>query len=337
MIALPLMIPVSESSQVGEARRAANRVAEAAKFSVSECGEVSIIASELATNLHRYGRNGRMIIQPVAQTSGTVVEMVAVDSGPGMEDISRCMRDGYSRGGTAGNGLGSVRRLSTEFDIYSIPGKGTIVFSRVGPRQRGSAPPAGRFQWATVAAAAPHETLCGDAWRIHEREEELSILIADGLGHGPAASQAAECAAGLFESNPFIDPAAFMATAHRGLSGTRGAAGGAGHLSASAKILRYAGVGNIAGWILSADGSRGLFTHNGTLGMQAPTFKQMEYAWPDRGLLIMHSDGLQSRWSFENYPGLLFRHPAVIANVLYRDFVRGRDDVTVAVIRINAP
>jgi hypothetical protein len=38
-----------------------------------------------------------------------------------------------------------------------------------------------------------------------------------------------------------------------------------------------------------------------------------------------------SRWSLEDYPGLAARDPAVIAGVLYRDFSRRRDDVTVVV------
>jgi len=52
--------------------------------------------------------------------------------------------------------------------------------------------------------------------------------------------------------------------------------------------------------------------------------------------LIMYSDGLQSRWNLQDYPGLVHRHPAVIASVLHRDFCRGRDDVTVLVVALEA-
>ena len=47
----------------------------------------------------------------------------------------------------------------------------------------------------------------------------------------------------------------------------------------------------------------------------------------------MASDGLATRWDLERYPGLLAHHPAVVAGVLYRDFGRARDDVTVVVGR----
>jgi hypothetical protein len=88
--------------------------------------------------------------------------------------------------------------------------------------------------------------------------------------------------------------------------------------------------------LLSPAGSRGLFTHNGTVGAQVRKVQEFEYAWPDGGLLVMHSDGLQTRWSMDPYPGLMARHPAVVAGVLYRDFQRGRDDATVLVLRCNS-
>ncbi len=49
----------------------------------------------------------------------------------------------------------------------------------------------------------------------------------------------------------------------------------------------------------------------------------------------MHSDGLQTRWNLSTYPGLSRKHPTLIAAVLYRDYSRKRDDVTVVVLRQN--
>jgi len=48
-------------------------------------------------------------------------------------------------------------------------------------------------------------------------------------------------------------------------------------------------------------------------------------------VLIQHTDGLGTHWDVDRYPGLLGRSPSLIAAVLYRDFNRGRDDVTVLV------
>jgi hypothetical protein len=97
--------------------------------------------------------------------------------------------------------------------------------------------------------------------------------------------------------------------------------------------VNFVGVGNIAAVVRSESGNRHLVSHNGIVGHTLRKLQQFSVGWPDDALLIMHSDGLGSRWELAPYPGLAFRHPAIIAAVLYRDFTRGRDDVTVLVAR----
>jgi len=72
---------------------------------------------------------------------------------------------------------------------------------------------------------------------------------------------------------------------------------------------------------------------NGTLGHEARAFREYSYSWEHDAVFVMYSDGLGSHWSLDDYPGLWLRHPALIAAVLYRDFSRQRDDVTVVVGR----
>ena len=321
---------VTEASQVGQARRAAIRLARDLKLSAQAQGEVAIIATELAGNLARYGRDGRFILQSVRRPEGSFVQMLAVDSGPGIADLRHSLQDGVSTGGTPGTGLGAVRRLSDDFDIYSAAGRGTLVLSRVrGTRPKTSAP---RYHWAAISTPAPKETVCGDVWRIAERDGELVVMVADGLGHGPLAAEAAGRAAQLFDEQPAPQPATFCDRAHQALSGSRGAALAIAHVSGSGH-LRYAGVGNIAGAIVGADGSRGLSSQNGTVGVLLRRVQEFGYEFPEHGVLVMHSDGLTNRWSLDNYQGLAARHPALIAGVLYRDCLRGRDDATIVVIK----
>jgi hypothetical protein len=75
-------------------------------------------------------------------------------------------------------------------------------------------------------------------------------------------------------------------------------------------------------------------SHSGIVGHSAARrFQQFDVPCPPGALLVLHSDGLGSRWDLARYPGLPLRHPGLIAAVLYRDFARGRDDVTVFVAR----
>jgi hypothetical protein len=102
-------------------------------------------------------------------------------------------------------------------------------------------------------------------------------------------------------------------------------------LDAGTAQIRYSGVGNVAGTVVTDERSRGLMSHNGTLGVKLLKVQQLEYDYPPGARVIMHSDGLSARWTVGSYPGLAVRHCAVIAAVLYRDQRRIRDDVTVLV------
>jgi hypothetical protein len=74
-------------------------------------------------------------------------------------------------------------------------------------------------------------------------------------------------------------------------------------------------------------------SHNGTVGHQLHRVQEFTFPWNAESLLVMHSDGLKSSWDLKPYPGIWSRHPALIAGMLYRDFSRERDDVTVLVAK----
>ena len=170
-------ITVSDASQVGEVRRTVARMAQTLPLSESRRGDASIAATELATNLVRHARHGRMLLQTTTEGPSAWLEMLSVDGGPGMADVQRCLQDGYSTVGTPGNGLGAVKRLSDEFDVHSVPGKGSVIVARVATRRTALRV----FAIGAVCLAAPGEHVSGDTWRCVERERDLAVMVADGL------------------------------------------------------------------------------------------------------------------------------------------------------------
>jgi len=120
------------------------------------------------------------------------------------------------------------------------------------------------------------------------------------------------------------------------LRGTRGAAVSLATIASGGAILRYCGVGNISARLDTELVSRGLVSSNGIVGGQFRRPQTFDYPYTDNALLILHSDGLQSRWDLSNYAGLRHRDPALIAAVLWRDYSRGRDDATIVVTRLKA-
>ncbi len=97
--------------------------------------------------------------------------------------------------------------------------------------------------------------------------------------------------------------------------------------------VRFAGVGNVAGSIVTQSGAKSMASHNGTVGHSMYKVQEFTYPCPSDALVLLHSDGLMTRWRLDAYPGLVMRHPSLVAAVLYRDFLRGRDDATVLATR----
>ena len=326
-----LSVPVRDSSQPASARFAAHEHAERAGFDEQDVHRAGLVATELATNLVKHvSGGGELLFHVVTAAPGGEIEIIALDKGGGISDTFAAMRDGYSTAGSPGTGLGAARRLSDEFELQSSA-KGTAIWVRL--RAKRVAKGAGPLPIAGVSVAMPGESVCGDAWAVRRRNGSSQTLVADGLGHGLHAAEAATAASSAFVSGDDAPSGPMLERLHDALRATRGAAAAVLTVDASMRTAMFAGVGNIGAAIVSQGTIRHAVSHNGTLGHGARQIRGYQYPWPAGAVFVMHSDGLLSHWQLSDYPGLIQRHPALIAAVLYRDFSRGRDDVTVVVGR----
>lgn len=324
-------IPMTESSLVAEARRIALASATRAGFPETDLGRVALVVTELGTNLVKHGTEGEMLIGDPAENGCRGLEIISLDKGPGMANVSECMRDGYSTTGSHGSGLGAISRLSDEMDIYSMPGKGTAIYVRLLLKK--VCPNPLPFTIAGFSVAVKGEPVCGDAWAFQGTSEEAIVLAVDGLGHGFPAAQAAAGAIAAFDRSPNMAPAELLNSIHLNIRSTRGAAAAAAYIDFSRQVVHYSGVGNLSGVIVSEGPARHMVSMNGTLGHEIRGMRTFEYAWSRGAMLVLHSDGVSSRWDLKDYPGLAQKSAAVIAGVLYRDLKRERDDATVVVLK----
>jgi hypothetical protein len=177
------------------------------------------------------------------------------------------------------------------------------------------------------------ETVCGDAWAVLRHPERTVIVVVDGLGHGPEAAQASSEAVRVAREHSHAAPADLVQRAHLALRATRGAAMAVAAIHHGSGTLTFAGVGNISAAVHSPAGTRSLMSHNGTVGHVMRTVQELTYEWPADACLIAHSDGINTRWRLDQYPGLLWHHPALVSGVIWRDAARGRDDACVVVVR----
>ena len=352
-----ILVPVHEQSQVAEARRRTVELAERAGFDESGKGRVAIVATEeLATNLVKHGRDGRLIAgltdgaQALREADVPCVELIAIDKGRGIANLEAALGDGFSTAGSPGNGLGAIRRQSELFRIWSQPGLGTATLVRVGA-ERGSTRSArdndceGADQaadWGAICVAKPGEEACGDDWHVFPKPgapaaHERTVMVVDGLGHGPQAAEAAAEAVRIFgkHAGTASGPAEIMEALHAGLRATRGAAVSIARFDAERRLLRFCGVGNVAGALVGRGGeAKRLMSHNGTIGHTIRRIAEVDYPYPHDGtppVVVLHSDGVSASWSLASYPGLAAAHPSLLAAVLFRDWGRSRDDATVLV------
>lgn len=339
-------IPVTESSRVSEARRTALSLAQQLGFDETKAGRLAIAVTEAATNLIKHAGGGEMVFrifgseQSRDRQGAEGLEFLALDKGPGIKNIGESLRDGQSTAGTAGNGLGAIARLSDAFDLYSQPGKGTALHAQF--RSRAAALPgietvrsSSLIDVGGLSIAMDGEQFSGDGWSSCATENGMSVFLADGLGHGPLAESAARESIRAFEKASFRPAAELLEFVHQATRSTRGAAVAIASIDVRERVVRFAGIGNIAGALIGQNEVRHMVSMNGIVGHQVRVFREFTYPWREGDLMVLHSDGLSTHWDLRAYPGLTQKTCALMAGVLYRDFSRVRDDATSVVVRQN--
>jgi len=329
-----------ELSSAGAARRAAEQLAQDIGLPPARVAEVGLAVTELATNVHLHGGGGAILLRSVRAGASAAVEVVAVDSGPGIADVGIARRDGHSTAGTLGIGLGMVTRLADRVDIASAPGRGTVLAARfeadreARPTLAADAvgPPA-----AGISRALSGEDVCGDAYAVRYDGPRISLMVCDGSGHGPLAAAAAQEAVRAFidSTQPVSPPEIAVRRIHLALAGSRGGAVAVAELDPNARRLRFVGIGNIAGAVVSAGKKRCLVSIGGIVGYREPPLRPFEHSLPDDSVVILHSDGVSRRWGSDELDHLISGTPLVIAATVLRDAGIRHDDACVLVGKAN--
>ncbi|MFD5158552.1 SpoIIE family protein phosphatase [Streptomyces hawaiiensis] len=454
-------VPVRDSTRVRDARVAAEGAAALAGLDERRTAAAALVATELATNLLKHAEGGQVLVDVVAPPlprgeESRVVQIVAIDHGPGIADVPAAVRDGFSTTRSLGAGLGTCLRLADDFSLHTTPGRGTVAVARVGGTPRGDGAPAGprvrvwadgmsgswdhspgpggpagaghegsgSGRWpggappfgavpcggltgypgvagpagdggvasggvpagsavpsAAGARLAPAPVLpgtgaaelgprtdasqdpsrplttvraggvnipyggaeySGDAWAWVRSGDLVTLMLADGLGHGPEAARASSTAVTTLHRWAGSSPAEALRRLHDALKGTRGAAVSLAQLDLSSGRLRFAGIGNVGARLRTGGTWRALLARPGIVGAHRPaTLHEVEADWADDPLLILHTDGLPSRWTPPSDPGLPMADPAVTAAVTIRDASSParpvRDDTAVAVLTSTPP
>ena len=328
--------PIGESSQVSEVRRKATALARGAGLDESRAGSCALVASEMGTNLLKHAKQGEMFLRTVTEGSAQGLEILALDRGPGMANVGRSLQDGHSTAGSSGNGLGAIVRMASEFDVHSLPGRGTGLVARVWNRDLPGIRDASIPVTGVINLAKPGESVSGDAWLSVSSGRRTLCAVVDGLGHGPLAAEASARAIESLREHQGASLAEQIDFAHGALRATRGAALGVAEILHEHNLIKFVGIGNIMAAVHHDGTARNMVSQNGILGHQIRRVTEFQYPWFPEATLVMCSDGINTHWDLNPYPGLASRDPSLIAAILYRDFSRGRDDTTVVGLKMPA-
>jgi anti-sigma regulatory factor (Ser/Thr protein kinase) len=301
-------------------------MAERLRFPAARIGQLALAVTEAASNLYKHAEQGSLLLCVNRDGPQPGIDLVTIDAGPGVRDVTAALRDGHSTAGTLGIGLGAIQRLADFADLYSRPGHGTSLVARFRAVSAGPEP-----RWAGLIRPITGETECGDAYGVVLADSAVTAVLCDGLGHGPLAAAAAAAGVAAVLEDPAGEPAALLERAHRRMSGTRG--GAVGVVQVSGQLARFAGLGNVAASIVSDGQRKSMISIPGIAGVQARTIRQFEYDVPPGSAVIVHSDGVSSRWEAAALPALEARDPLLIAAVLLAEAGVHRDDAGVLVLK----
>jgi anti-sigma regulatory factor (Ser/Thr protein kinase) len=330
-------IPVEDSSAHGRARRAATALANRLGFSDTRAAEVGLAVTELGTNLHKHASAGVLVVRAIRGHTESAVEVVALDSGPGIADLSVARRDGQSSVGTLGVGLGAVTRLADVSEVQSELGRGTVVAARFHPA-RGPLPALPVGGAAGLTRPIGGEQVCGDAYAVRRMDGgRIRLMMCDGSGHGPLAASASNVAVRVFCENDSGGPEDVVGLLHTALRGTRGGAVAVADLDLERETVRFAGLGNIAACVVWDGHKRGMVSVPGIAGYQARTIRAFDHELPAGATVVLHSDGLTERWTPEGRDALFRGSPLVVAAALLRDAGVRKDDAGVLVCGPSRP
>lgn len=302
---------------------------------MAKVNQLDLIVAEMTSNLFKYADQGEILLGVFENGGSPYIELISIDNGPGIANPSRMMQDGVSTTNTMGHGLGSMKRLSDKFELYSVLGWGTVVLSRLY-QDEAEAKRKKTLSIHPLVLSKPGEQTSGDGMYYKQTSKYLKLMLADGLGHGPEANLAANQAAEAFEACKEFSPSETIRYMHREIKKSRGAVMNIICYEPASNQWTTAGVGNIMVRFSGPVQSKNHMSYNGIVGHNIPTtINDQQYDSSLFNMAILCSDGIKTRWELSKYPQINKYDPTILCAALYKDQARRTDDMSIVIIKTS--
>ncbi|MBS1502588.1 MAG: ATP-binding protein [Bacteroidetes bacterium] len=326
----------SDRSYYAIIKKEAHAMALSGEFPARRIAELDIVVAELTSNLYKYADHGEILLGHFRETDNEYIEIICIDDGPGMADPKKMSKDGFSSTNTLGHGLGSIRRFSDKFDLYSQKGWGTMILSRIYKKPPAKSRIKPNIEVRAIVLNKPGETMCGDGFFFKAGDKEARLVLADGLGHGPDANAAMNEAINAFKGCAFDLPIDILRYMHTYIRKTRGVVATIVSFDFAQNIFNISGIGNISAKLMGDQRTKSHLAYNGIVGHTIPnTMNEQPHNLGDYRQLVLCSDGIKSRWDLARYPGIQIHDLTLQAAAIYKDFARRTDDMSIVIAKLN--
>jgi anti-sigma regulatory factor (Ser/Thr protein kinase) len=328
---------IEERSYVSYIKREIHNQVAKTRFNAIKVAEIDIIVSEISSNLIKHVGKGELLFRIQDEVDNDIrFEILSIDSGPGMTDPGKMMKDGVSTSNTLGQGLGAITRLSNLSQIYSLPGWGTVLYSVVTSGDKKGTRRNLNIEVRALCVSKPRESVCGDGYRVRKTNNEVAVFFGDGLGHGAHAKQAVDAAGDVFMRSTEKNPVDIIRNIHDEIRRTRGLVATVAICDLATNEWRICGVGNIFTRCYTGIQFKNYMPYNGTVGLNIPnSMNPSVFPCEKNQHLIMCSDGIKTRWDLNKYPAIFKYDHTILAAALYKDFFRGNDDASVLIAKAS--
>lgn len=323
---------IEDRSFLAFVKREIHTTAINATFNESRVGVIDIIVAELTSNIIKHAGRGELLYKFSVEDKNPLFEIICLDGGPGMKDVSHSMKDGISTTKTLGQGLGAIERLSDTFQVYSIVKWGTVSYSKVYAKPQSSESDTQEIKFKALNVSKPGEKVSGDGFHVINGLHTTKIFMGDGLGHGKEAFDAVQLAISSFIACRDTDPTVILRFIHDPVKKSRGLVGTAVVADHRLKKWSICGIGNIATRLYEGLVPKNYISYNGIIGLNIPnTLKNHEAEFSRHQCLVMSSDGIRTRWDLSQFPSILRYDPIMLAAVIYKDSARKNDDMSILI------
>jgi serine/threonine-protein kinase RsbT len=123
----PIKIAILNDIHAVRASQRGSWLADQLGYSPADRTRLGTAILEVGRNIVKYASPGDIVLTVIYDGERIGIQVIAHDSGPGIDDLERALTDRFTTGQSLGLGLPGIKRLTDDLQIATQLGTGTTV------------------------------------------------------------------------------------------------------------------------------------------------------------------------------------------------------------------